>query len=285
MVIVEKLKFITVCYYWVTNNVKLMLQEHYDIPEYKNTAFLVNTYNVGDFSESDIDFINTHDRIIYYMLEHQLKDGYYTEDCYKGDMNYFASLYNRIHYTEWWSMDYEAQSNKVIRDNLNIPIKYKPVRYTTLIKPVKDIYATKKTVDFCHIGTIGTEHRTDLIKKIEYPYHGISLKFITQNFLMENNIPEMNSSRFILDTLRIDAINTQNQVRIFELLCMGYTVCSEKCPVNMFPGLIYEWKTVDELINIVNRNEYLHPTEAYKELTYTDEAYEKYVNNLINLQV
>lgn len=52
---------------------------------------------------------------------------------------------------------------------------------------------------------------------------------------------------------------------------MGYTMCSKKAPFNMFPGLIYE----------VKKGEYLHPTEAYKEMTYTNEAYNKYINNLI----
>ena len=94
----------------------------------------------------------------------------------------------------------------------------------------------------------------------------------------------MNASRYILDTLRIDTIATPNQVRIFELLCMGYTVCTEKCKFNMFPGLVYEWETPEDLIEIANRNEYLHPTEAYREMTYTDEAYGQYVNNLIKLQ-
>lgn len=36
--------------------------------------------------------------------------------------------------------------------------------------------------------------------------------------------------------------------------------------------------------SIIKRGEYLHPTEAYKEMTYTDKAYETYVNNLIQLQ-
>jgi hypothetical protein len=51
----------------------------------------------------------------------------------------------------------------------------------------------------------------------------------------------------------------------------------------MFPGLVYEWETVKDLYEL-NNKPYLHPTEAYKEMTYTDEAYEKYVNNLIELQ-
>lgn len=45
-----------------------------------------------------------------------------------------------------------------------------------------------------------------------------------------------------------------------------------------------QWETVDDLNAIASRGEYLHPTEAYKELTYTDEAYEKYVNYLIEQQ-
>ena len=47
----------------------------------------------------------------------------------------------------------------------------------------------------------------------------------------------------------------------------------------MFPGLGYEWETVDELYEIVQRGEYLTPTEAYKKMTYRFEDYEKYANN------
>lgn len=284
MVILEKLKYVSVVYYNSTKNVKPLIQEHYDIPEYENTVFLLSTYNIFDYTQNDIDLIKKHCHIIYYMLDHKLKDGKYTKDLYIQDSNCFLALANTIPITEWWTMDYEPQSNKIIRDNLSIPIKYKPVRYTTLIKPVDNIYTVNKTIDFCHIGTIGSDYRIDLIKSFEFPYHGISFKFITQSYLSDNNIAEMNTCRFILDTLRDGDMITPNQVRIFELLCMGYTVCTQKCGLNMFPGLVYEWETVDDLVDIVKNKEYLHPTEAYKEMTYTDKAYEEYVNNLIKLQ-
>lgn len=281
MIIVEKLKHISVCYYWATYSVKLMIQEHYDIPEYENTCFLINTYNIADYYPENIEFVKTHKRIIYYMLEHKEKNQSLNKNT--EDIEIFGTLYNTVFFNEWWEMDYNAQQTNCIHE-LSIPIYYKPMRYTSLIKPVKDIYTTRKTIDFCHIGTIATEHRVDIIKNLEFPYKGISIKFITSCFPLENCIPEMNTSRYILDTLRLDTMATPNQVRIFELLCMGYTVCTEKRSLNMFPGLVYEWETVGDLNAIASRGEYLHPTEAYKELTYTDEAYEKYVNYLIEQQ-
>jgi len=282
MIIVEKLKHISVCYHRVTTSVKLMLQEHYDIPEYENTCFLINTYDIADYYQEDIEFVKQHKRIIYYMLEHKSKN--YSNEQNSSDISIFSTLYNTVFFNEWWEMDYNAQQTDCIRE-LNIPIYYKPVRYTYLIKPVKDIYITNKTIDFCHIGTISSDHRHKLIGDLEYPYKGISIKFITSCFPLEKCIPEMNTSKYILDTLRVDSMFTQNQVRIFELLCMGYTVCAEKCILNMFPGLIYEWENIDGLYNIVKRGEYLNPTEAYKEMTYTDDAYEKYVNFLIEQQI
>lgn len=141
----------------------------------------------------------------------------------------------------------------------------------------------------CFIGGInnrwyGNDRRIEFINDFEYSNYDVSFKIINRIKNIESAIPEMNTCRYILDMLRNSQMATQNQVRIFELLCMGYTVCAEKCNVNIFPGLIYEWSNLKDLVDIISKNEYINPTEAYKEMTYTDEAYETYVNNLIQLQ-
>lgn len=274
----EKLKYITIWYYNPVESVKFMIQEHYDTPEYDNTLFILNLYWVSDEIHENLS--DKYKRIIYYHLEHRITSGTHKKFCYNTDIQYLIGLYN-LGITEMWSMDYESEFALMARDTYNIPIKYMPVRYTALIKQVPDIYRTPKTIDCCHVGTLSCPHRWGIIQNIESNFQTVSFKFITSTTNLSQCISEMNTSKFIVDMLRDDEMLTQNQVRIFELLCMGYTVCAEKCSINMFPGLIYEWKNVDELYYIVKNNEYIQPTEAYKEMTYTDEAYEKYVNCLI----
>lgn len=283
MVLIKELKYITIEYYSYLESVALMLQEHYDKPEYKNSLFIINLIWEVANNKTEICENKKYDRIIYYNLEHKVADDYYTEwEIF--DKQFLEKLLNTVNCTEFWTMDYNPQIVSSLQEMSGIPIYYKPVRYTSLIKPVNDIHTTRKTIDFCHIGSLNSTHRIDLINEFENNNCQVSFKFITQTANIEQCIPEMNISRYILDTLRIGTIVTPNQVRIFELLCMGYTVCTEKCKLNMFPGLVYEWETVDDLNAIASRGEYLHPTEAYKELTYTDEAYEKYVNYLIEQQ-
>ena len=283
MAFFEKYKHIAVEYYSYLKPVALMIKEHYDTPEYDGTIFMINTF-WAVLDSQYIDEFYKYKRRIYYNLEHKCTDDLAYNQYKEFDMQFVDKILNEAGCTEFWTMDYNPEITYLIREISDIPIKYKPVRYTTLIPQVKNIYTAKKTIDFCHIGGLSSSHRMDLIRKFEALGCQISFKFITQTGDIKSCITNMNDSRFMLDTLRIDTIATPNQVRIFELLCMGYTVCTEKCGLNMFPGLVYEWETPEDLIEIANRNEYLHPTEAYKEMTYTDEAYGQYVNNLIKLQ-
>lgn len=276
---IENLKHITICYYNQVESVKLMVQEHYDIPEYDNTLFILNAFGIGLEPEQYGNLTKGHNRVIYYNLEHRCAKGVY-KTWYNDDMRYLTGLV-KLGITELWSMDYESEFALMARDTFNIPIKFKPVRYTSLIQKVPNIYSTNKNIDCCHIGIISSQHRIDLIREIENNQQNISFKFITSTTNMTQCIPEMNNSKFIIDTLRLNGMLSPNQVRIFELLCMGYSVCNEKCPINMFPGLTYEWQNINDLYEIVKNKDYIYPTENYKEMTYTDEAYEKYVNNLI----
>lgn len=279
MIIFKKHKYIAIAYISYLESVALMIQEHYDIPEYEGTVFLINTF----WNILSTDYTNEYyqyKRRIYYMLEHRCTDYWNHIDF---DKKFLDALINQMGCTEFWTMDYNPEITGSLREISDIPIIYKPVRYTSLIKPVENIYTTKKTIDYCHIGGLSdcNSHRIDLIREIETLGCQISFKFITQTPNIKSCITNMNDSRFIIDILRLKNILTQNQVRIFELLCMGYTVCAEKCGLNIFPGLIYEWETVNDLVEIAKNKDYLHPTEAYKEMTYTDKAYEQYVNNLI----
>ena len=275
--IIEKLNHITVGYVDWTKSVKLMIEEHYDNENYDNTIIFLNRLP----SIEDNIYYTPYKKRIYYMLEHKTTDADYWNSIYCVWDNYYIDLVQNTNITEMWTMDYRPQFAIRCEQELGIPFKYVPMRYTSLIKPIENIYLTPKTVDFCLVGSMNT-HRAEILTEI-----GLSKNITVKQIIGSDNEnlkfyqSELNNSKYIIDTLSNTSFITQNQVRIFELLCMGYTVCSEKCEINIFPGLIYEWNTIEDLQEIVENGEYLHPTEAYKEMTYTDEAYEKYVNNLI----
>jgi len=282
-IIIETLDHITVCYYKYVESVKLMIQEHYDTPEYDNTIIFINILpNYTPFYGCMGELFS---RRIYYFLEHKVTNEYYNSRFYGSDEIYADGM-KCANITEMWTMDYRPQFAYRCEELLGIPVKYVPVRYTSLIKPVENIYTTPKGTDLCLVGCISkvyTPLRYDFMENFNNQKQ-ISLKIVTQTDNIRSSIIEMNTSKYIIDIPREIEQLTQNQVRIFELLCMGYTVCVKKSDINIFPGLIYEWNTVDDLINIVKNCEYLSPAEAYKEMTYSDEAYNKYVNNLIKLQ-
>lgn len=275
---------ITIGWYKLVDSVKNMILEHYNTSEYDDTLFLVNTLFVANENpEHYTGIIGKHKRVIYYNLEHSLLN----TDTTNEDNRILDSLVNVFGVNEIWEMEYNSNFSKLAKSKYNIPVKYKPMRYTSLIKPIEDISTTPKSCDFTFIGTICTDYRVNFMKKVNGYFWNLpekdikSFKFISGMFNISNSIPEMNTSKYVLDVKRFDDLICPNQVRIFELLCMGYTVCVEKCPINMFPGLVYEWENINDLLNICNKNEYINPIEAYKEMTYTDEAYDNYVNYLI----
>ena len=279
VLILQKLNHVTIAYGQWIESVKMMIQEHYDTPEYDNTVILVNTLPGNEYR----DLLNTYDKRIYYMLEHIVSECDYTQHFYEWD-TYFIDLCGFFNINEMWTMDYNPQFARRCREKYDMNIIYRPVRYTSLINLVDNIYTTPKIVDTCLIGSIGSaDHRLDVIKDVERD-HLFSIKILTQTKNLQSTIPELNTAKYILDMPRDNMMLSQNQVRIFELLCMGYTVICEKKNINIFPGLIYEFETVGDICGIIKKGGYLHPTDAYKEMTYTDEAYKKYVSYLIELQ-
>ena len=276
--IIEKLKYITVAFYGWIEPVKLMVEEHYDKEENNGIIIFLNIL----LAKEDCIHYHHYKKKIYYMLEHRITDEAYWGGTYHYWDNDYVNLVRDTHIDEIWTMDYMPQFAIRCSQEFNIPIKYMPMRYTSLIKPVENIYVTPKTTDYCSVGLIIAPERIEILEQVEQN-HLFSFKGITQVKNLRSVVSELNMSKYILDIPREPNLLTQNQVRIFELICMGYTVCAKKCLFNMFPGLIYEWETLDDLIEIAKRGKYLHPTEAYKEMTYTDEAYERYVNHLIEL--
>ena len=153
MAFFEKYKHIAVEYYSYLKPVALMIKEHYDTPEYDGTIFMINTF-WAVLDSQYIDEFYKYKRRIYYNLEHKCTDDLAYNQYKEFDMQFVDKILNEAGCTEFWTMDYNPEITYLIREISDIPIKYKPVRYTTLIPQVKNIYTAKKTIDFCHIGGV-----------------------------------------------------------------------------------------------------------------------------------
>ena len=68
----EKLNHITILYVPVVESVKLIVQEHYDTPEYENCIVCVNV--LPDINDNERDLLKGYSKRIYYMLEHKIPD-------------------------------------------------------------------------------------------------------------------------------------------------------------------------------------------------------------------
>lgn len=266
----EKLKYITIVYPVTLESIKLMVQEHYDNEKYNDTLFLINTCYSGYINMNTPEFSQS--RCIYYNFEHSddlnIEQRQAVQDYLKANM-----------VTEIWSME---PNNELFDGELGV--KYKPVRYTTLIKKPK--YVKEPLFDLGFIGIVGSPQysprrnnffeRYILDENIDF-----SIK-IMNGYSISEMKDELSNCRFILDSHRTYLDSMQNQARIFEHICLGHTVLSEKSDYNIFPGLIYEWENIDELSNLIKTVEPCDFSEKYKEMTYTDEAYESYCDNILN---
>ena len=264
---IERLKYISVLYSVALNAVKLMVQEHYDTPEYEGTLFLINS------CWFDIDVSEyAHTRCIYYNLEH-------TEDYDINQRNDIQNYLKDYNVTEIWSME----PNCEVFDS-DLGVKYKPMRYTSYIK--RTVPPTEPKFELGFIGIIGSNdyspRRNNFFDKYtRTPEYNYSIK-ILNGYPISELEDELSNCKFILDSHRNYRHNMQNQVRIFEHICLGHTVLSEKSDYNIFPGLIYEWENADELNHLINTVEPEDFSDRYKEMTYTDEAYDNYCWQILN---
>lgn len=263
--IVENFKYITIIYMPQVESVKLMIQEHYDTPAYDDTLFLINTgvdLNKEDFPQK---------RKIYYNLEHG-------DDMVPEEKFLVNEFFHDFGVTDVWSMEPNCETF-----DTDLGVTFMPMRYTSYIKKVD--YPISYKFDLGFVGIVGPSWvapRRDrffgdyLEKKCDF-----SIK-ILNGYPISEMQDEFASCKFVLDMHRNYRHNMQNQVRIFEYLCLGYTVLSEKSRYNMFPGLIHEWESIEELDNLIKTIEPCDFSEKYKEMAYSDEAYENYRLGILN---
>lgn len=266
--IVDKLKYITIAYIPQVESVKLMIQEHYDIPEYDDTLFMVNTLGVCQLEKDDFP----QQRKIYYNLEH-------ANDMLPHEKFFVADWCKDFGVTEIWSMEPNCETI-----DTDLGIVFMPLRYTSLLGKSGYCYTKGTSFDLGFVGVVGSyelsPRRNDFFDDYIKDGYDFSIKILNGSSIMDTR-DEFRNCRFILDTHRNYRQTMQNQVRIFENVCLGNTVLSEKSAYNVFPGLIYEWEDMDELDRLVKTLEPQDFSEQYKEMTYTNDAYNKYRDYII----
>lgn len=268
----EEFKYITVVYLPQLESVKLMVQEHYDTPDYEDTLFFINTIY---FFDETMELIKEKDfkqhRRIYYNFEH-------AGDSNADEVVISKYRFEKFGITEVWTFE---PNNETFDTDLGV--KYMPVRFTEYI--TKAYYDKPKKFDLGFVGIVGSNGYSprrnnlfnDYILNSECDF---SMKIMNGYQIMDLK-DDFLDCRFAFDSKRNYRHNMQNQVRIFEHICMGHTVLSEKSDYNIFPGLIYEWETIDDLNNLIHTVEPQDFREQYKEMTYSDEAYEEYRNAIL----
>ena len=123
MYITEHLEHIDIIYYNCVSSVMLMVKEHYNTPEYDGSLFILNWFSCN------ITLEKSYKRVIYYCLEHEPTQKYWEthpiSDC--------ENLIDRLHndgVNEVWEMDYMSTFGKIFHEKYDVPVKYRPVRYT-----------------------------------------------------------------------------------------------------------------------------------------------------------
>ena len=263
-----KCKYITIVYPELLDSIALMIQEHYDNVNYDDTLFLVNTYS--SYLDLQKPEYNQH-RCIYYNLEHN--DDFDNNQKDKA----LEQIYN-YKITEIWSME----PNCELWDS-DLGVKFMPVRYTSYLK--NNVIKQSNKFDLGFVGlpvNYGyAPRRIELLNNLYFSDDvDLSLKILA-GYNINELCDEFSNCKFVLDTHRNYRHSMQNQVRIFEHLCLGHTVLSEKSTYNMFPGLIYEFENVQQLNDLAHTVEPQDFSEEYKEMTYTDEAYDEYRQKIL----
>ena len=269
----EKFNHISIIFLPQLESIKLMVQEHYDTPEFDDTLFIINTIYFFDETMKVLNDNNCRQhRRIYYNFEH-------ANDSVPQEKDIAKFRFDSFGITEVWSFEPNVETF-----DTDLGIKYMPVRYTSLIGKVPQ--TTNKKFDLGFIGIVGSNgysprRNTFFNEFIVNPKYDFSIS-IMNGYQTLDLKEELANCRFAFDSKRNYRHNMQNQVRLFEHICMGQTVLSEKSDYNIFPGMIYEWETIDELNELIHTVEPQDFSEKYKELTYNDEAYELYRNIIIN---
>lgn len=283
-----------------------MILEHYDNPDYENTLFIVGSVNYlrqcdcvyVPSKNSYIDYPNLHDtysRVIYYNLEH-------TFHLYKFES---GSLYNQnidvLNYLDYvdeiwtpWLETLACSSHSSRIDKL----RWVPLRHTSYYEHL-DYSSTEYQFDLLFLGSL-TPERCDDLRKLAlntnfrsatgYTITVNSLHVLTLSGYRLIDIPQVvHLSKFLLDLRRGD-LNAfeQNVVRIYDGLVLNKpTICLYIDIFSYFPNITIELDP-DNTGNLCTLQEFINAShaddvrDAFKYMTYTQQAYDKYKQTILD---
>ena len=274
--------------------------EHYFRDEYANTLFLINV-GLSLINYDGMDY-SKYSRIVYYNLEHLEVGICYTTIFLDNILEYLKAIGG-----EWWDFCIENLDILKNHTSLNKEPQFVPVRFSS--------YNTNKRGNadkFIDCGFVGSFQRFYAIRRLEFlqllsetaaqPDRNKSFSFMVGKSI--GDMQSLDNCRWVLDTQSVKTDgSTQNQVRIFEYISLGYSVIVEDIDgINYFPGMVetlhlpkqellkgggmsvgdeYEFRVgIEELYNILDKEPHNY-VEQYKAMTYTDEAYERYRQDMV----
>lgn len=240
-----------------------MVLEHYDTDKFDNTVFIINTIDTID----DVIKLYPNKNYIYYQMEHLNANTTYSTETIDRLSN-FPCI---------WDID--INNVKILNKYLNNEIYFMPVRYTSYFSDKYIGTAEDPKFDLLFYGVISPE-RMNLMNEFSYDFETNRTCVFWGNSIFD--VPELvKNCKFVMNLHQVDYEHSnQEQVRIFELLSIGKSVISAKSKINYFGDLIKECDPfeIHKKFRLYTQSD---NSEKYKQLTYSDESYENYKQDLL----
>lgn len=264
---------------WIKAIVEMCI-EHY-IPKLKDTCLMINTCDKHQMVQYRQN--NPNQRVILYNLEHKYPLDEYGKPhyCSLEWECYFKQYMTLI--DEVWDFNIE---NKQYFESIGFKDRFKfmPLRYTTWFEQFR--IDTKPHFDLEFEGVFDSNLRLDIFRQLTSPVSDgkcIRLK-IANTEDVQVKYKEKQDAMYCLDIPHYDTPETINATRIHEAICLNrpvivYDRYNVSNP-NYFKDLcIYINNMNTQLIYQLTQKEAPKDiAERFKEMTYTDTAFELYRN-------
>jgi hypothetical protein len=265
---------------WVKAVVEMCI-EHY-VPKLKDTCLMINTCNEQHMVQ--YKQANPNQKIILYNLEHKYPlDAYGKPHCCSLEWEHYFRGYMTL-IDEVWDFNIE---NKEYFDSIGFGDRFKfmPLRYTSWFERFITDHTPHYDLEF--EGVFDTDFRLNAFRKLTTTVDDgkcMRLKIAnTEN--VQVKYWEKQDAKYCLDIPHYDYPETINATRIHEAICLNrpvivydhWNVGSRK----YFGDLCIYVDTLDtqRLYQLTQQEPPRDIANRFKELTYTDDAFERYRNS------
>lgn len=246
-----------------------IIEEHYSNERFRDTIFMLTPcYPCFSFSGNLIspEMMEGYNNRIFCNFDH------FVYEDYKEMLFQWIRDSNITKVWEW-----QINMINIYPDDIRPMVEFMPVRYCQWYEQFRTDRSAEKIYDVAFIGNINHRRYNILC---DYFSNYSNIKTVLGYGLSELAY-EFDNCKCILN-IHGDDGNNQEQLRIFEAICLNIPVVSEISPVNYFPGMVIEVPTaqisqldiMSELTGGINQN--FDRAGFYKLMTYTDEAFEEY---------